>query len=65
MIQKRYTMWRVHLFEDGVQLDSFLVRPEHINFWRTPGWWDERQTLEFTACHVSESQMRKAFPHRW
>ena len=53
------------MFEDGVQLDSFLVRPEHINFWRTPGWWDERQTLEFTACHVSESQMRKAFPHRW
>ena len=51
------------MLEDGVQVDSFLVRPEHINFWRTPGWWDDHQTLKFTACHVSESRMRKALSH--
>ena len=65
MIPKRYAMWRVHLFEDGVPLDTFLVRPEHINFWRTPGWWDEHQTLTFTPCHVSEAKFRKEFPLQW
>ena len=65
MIPKRYTMWRVHLYENNIELDTFLVKPQHINFWRTPGWWDEHQTLQFHACHISESKFRKEFPISW
>ena len=62
MIPKRVPMWRVTVIESDIVRDSFLVKPEHLKFWRAPVWQDEDNTILIHACHVLPSVMRREFP---